>query len=133
MIGSATHGTGPGDSSPGSAAFAFAELGRALAGVAAGLLEALAPVVEAIAAQFALLRDELVRTFGDLATFARLCWDEGACLHYAVRVMGVAESDVRAVLLHGHRRCPAPHVWLWNHRRIPFPAGSPPALVWGSP
>ena len=42
-----------------------------------------------------------------------------AARQFAIQSMGIAESDIRAVVLYCPKR--GSHVWLWNHRRIPFP------------
>lgn len=141
MIGSANPGATPPDSSGGSPAFyelglatgaSLRELTDVVVAFGQALCDALAPAVIALGQAFGALHDGLVAGFGTLAAFMRAVWDEAACIDFAVTEMGVARSDVRAVVFAGHRRCPAPHVWLWNHRRIPFPPGSGPALTWGS-
>jgi hypothetical protein len=144
MIGSATHGEGPGFTpgpgrvrvAPldpyGNLAGAFVELGDAVVAIGQGLVEAVTPFMEGLVSAFEELGRQITGTFTATIDLFRILWDAGASRLYAVGCMGIADSDIRAVVLGGHRRCPAPHVWLWNHRRIPFPAGSPPAVAWGS-
>jgi hypothetical protein len=129
MIGSATHGQEPGDTSPGSAA-PWPEFASAFAAFGQELGAALVPVVEKLAAAFNLIGEAVSAAFGSLVSLIHAVWDVDACLDYAVSEMGVTRADVRAVVLLGHRRCPGPHVLLWNRRRIPFPAGSGPAIAW---
>ena len=52
-----------------------------------------------------------------LVTFTLLSTE--AARQSATQSMGIAESDIRAVILYCPKR--GAHVWLWNHRRIPFP------------
>lgn len=165
MIGSATHGDGPGAPAPGPSRVdrildlldhpgqhygtppfsrvrvaaldpggipvgPFVDITSAVVSIGEAIASAVTPAFQAIGEAFRQIGEAIAFTVDATVDLLRLLYDPAGCLEYTVAEMGVARSDVRAVVLGGHRRCPEPHVWLWNHRRLPFPPGSGPALAW---